>query len=77
MAELIYKGDHREVVVPITANVSVTCKWGEPCDVPEQVAASLLTSSVWMKAGRKAGKKAAAEAVVNDNDEKGATDGSR
>lgn len=77
MAEVIYKGDHAGVLVPITASVSVTCKWGEPCEVPDEVAASLLTSSAWMKAGRKAGKKAAAEAVVNDNDEKGATDGSR
>lgn len=71
MAQVIYKGDHAEVLVPITAGVSVTCKWGEPCEVPDGVAASLLTSSAWMKSGKKAGKKAAADAATDDN-EKGA-----
>ena len=70
MAEVIYKGDHAEVLVPITASVSVTCKWGEACEVPDEVAASLLTSGAWMKSGKKAGKKAA-EAAADDN-EKGA-----
>lgn len=70
MAEVIYKGDHAEVLVPITASVSVTCKWGEACEVPDEVAVSLLTSGAWMKSGKKAGKKAA-EAATDDN-EKGA-----
>lgn len=70
MAEVIYKGDHAEVLVPITASVSVTCKWGESCEVPDEVAVSLLTSGAWMKSGKKAGKKAA-EAAADDN-EKGA-----
>lgn len=77
MAEVIYKGDHAEVMVPITASVSVTCKWGESVEVPDELAASLLESAAWIKAGKKAGKKAAAEAAADDNDEKGATDGSR
>lgn len=63
MANVIYKGDHAEVVVPITASVSVTCKWGESVDVPENVAASLVESGAWVKAGNKAGKKTAAEAA--------------
>jgi hypothetical protein len=74
MAEVIYKGDHAEVVVPITATVSVSCKWGESVDVPDKVAASLLESAAWMKA-RKASKKAAAEVaadVIENDDTKGA-----
>jgi hypothetical protein len=77
MAEVIYKGDHAEVLVPITASVSVTCTWGEPCEVPDEVAASLLQSAAWMKAGKKAGKKTAEAVEDNNDDEKGATDGSR
>jgi len=76
MAQLIYKGDHREVIVPITATKSVTAKWGEPVDVPDEVATSLLTSSAWMKSSKKAGKKSAAEADVT-NDEKETTNGGR
>lgn len=72
MAVVIYKGDHAEVVVPVTASVSVTCKWGEPVEVPDALAASLLTSGAWMKSGKKAGKKAAADAVAVDDNEKGA-----
>ena len=63
MAEVIYKGDHAGVLVPITASVSVTCVWGEPCEVPDEVAASLLTSSAWMKSG-----KASATATLMDAD---------
>jgi hypothetical protein len=76
MAEVIYKGDHAEVMVPVTASVSVTCKWGEPVDVPDAVAASLLESAAWMKAGKAGAKKAAVAADI-DNDKKGATDGNR
>jgi hypothetical protein len=63
MATVIYKGDHAEVVVPITASVSVTCKWGESVEVPGKVAASLLESSAWVKAGNKPDKKTVAEAA--------------
>jgi hypothetical protein len=77
MAEVIYKGDHAEVLVPVTASVSVTCKWGESVEVPDALAASLLESAAWLKAGKSGGKKAAAKAAADDNDEKGATDGSR
>lgn len=76
MAEVIYKGDHREVVVPITPTRSVTAVWGVPVEVPDEVAVSLLTSGAWMKASKKAGKKTAEEAVAN-NDKKELTDGSR
>ena len=77
MAVVIYKGDHAEVIVPVTATVSVTCKWGEPVEVPDAVAVSLLESAAWMKSGKSGGKKAAAKAAADDNNEKGATDGSR
>jgi hypothetical protein len=63
MATVIYKGDHAEVMVPITATVSVSCKWGESVDVPNEVAASLLESAAWVKAGSKPGKKTVAEAA--------------
>ena len=76
MAAVIYKGDHREVVVPVTATKSVTAKWGEPVDVPDKVAASLLTSNAWMKASKKAEKKTAAEADVT-NEKKETTNGGR
>jgi hypothetical protein len=76
MAEVIYKGDHAEVVVPLSPTVSVSAVWGEPVEVPDAVAASLLESAAWMKAG-KAGAKKAASAADTDNDKKGATDGDR
>lgn len=69
MAEVIYKGDHAEVFVPIAPGVEVACKWGESCEVPDEVAASLLTSGAWMKSGKKAGKKAAVEAAADNNEE--------
>lgn len=69
MPEVIYKGDHAGVVVPITPTMSLTCKWGEAVDVPEKIATSLLESDSWMKSSKKAGKKAAPEAVDNDNNE--------
>ena len=70
MAQVIYKGDHAEVLVPITATMSVTCKWGESVDVPDTVAASLLESAAWMKASKKAGKKAAEPEADLNNDDK-------
>ncbi len=70
MAGVIYKGDHARVIVPVTATYSIEATWGEPVDVPDALAASLLESGAWMKAGRKASKKAAdPEAADNKNDE--------
>lgn len=68
MALVIYKGDHAGVIVPVTATMSVEAVWGEPVDVPDELAARLLESKAWMKAGKKAGK-AAAEAAADDNEE--------
>ena len=68
--KVIYKGDHASVVVPVTATNAITAEWGEPVDVPDELAASLLESSAWMKASKES-KKAAVEAASND-DEKGA-----
>lgn len=76
--KVIYKGDHAGVVVSVTASHSIAATWGEPVDVPDALAASLLESAAWMKAGKEAKKAAVAdEAAADDNDEKGATDGSR
>jgi hypothetical protein len=78
MAEVIYKGDHAEVVVPLSTNVSVTAVWGEPVEMPDKVAASLLESKAWIRAGKKSAKKAGnASAETEVNDKKGATDGDR
>ena len=70
--KVIYKGDHAEVVVPVTASVSIAAVWGEPVEVPDELAASLLTSSAWMRASKETTKKAAAEVAADDIDEKGA-----
>lgn len=77
MTLIVYKGDHAGVIVPLSANQSIEAVWGEPVEVPEKTATSLLSSGAWIRA-RKPGKKTADEAdvIVND-DEKGATDGSR
>lgn len=69
MAEVIYKGDHRVVVVPITPAKSVTAEWGVPVEMPDEVAKSLLTSGAWMKSSKKAGKKTTG-VVVTTNEEK-------
>lgn len=70
MALVIYKGDHAAVIVPITATVSVDATWGEPVDVPDAIAASLLESKAWMKADTKATKKAAADDAADDTTDK-------
>jgi hypothetical protein len=74
MAEVIYKGDHAEVVVPLSANVSVTAVWGEPVEMPDKVAASLLESKAWIRAGKKSAKKAADDGgkTKQDNADTGA-----
>lgn len=78
MAEVIYMGDHREVLVPLTPSVSVTCTWGEPCEVPDEVAASLLESAAWMKSSaKKAAKKAADVADINNDTKETTDDGDR
>ena len=71
MALVIYKGDHAGVVVPITATTSVEATWGEPVDVPDALAESLLDSDAWMKADAKATKKAAADDAAEDTTDKG------
>ena len=73
--QLIYTGDHREVLVPVTASFSLTCSWGVPCEVPDELAASLLESAAWMQS-KKSTKKAAAQADAHI-ESKGETDGSR
>lgn len=71
--KVIYKGDHAAVVVPVTASVSIAAVWGEPVDMPDELAESLLESAAWMKASKEATKKAEASVPADDNDnEKGA-----
>lgn len=76
MGLIVYKGDHAGVIVPLSASQSIEAAWGEPVEVPDKIAGSLLSSGVWIRAS-KPGKKAAKEADVIVNDEKGATDGDR
>lgn len=71
MALVIYKGDHAGVIVPVTATMSVEAVWGEPVDVPDELAARLLESKAWMKADAKATKKAAADDAAEDTTDKG------
>lgn len=68
---VIYKGDHADVVVPVSATYTVTAKWGEPVDVVDAVAESLLESAAWMKASKE-NKKATADAAdsAEDNNDK-------
>lgn len=67
MALITYIGDHAGVVVPVTATHSVEAKWGEPVEMPAEIAESLLESAAWKKADKASKKDAAAAAPVNDN----------
>lgn len=69
--KVVYKGDHAEVVVPVSATLTIPAKWGEPVEVPDDLAASLLESAAWIKASKETSKKTAApEADDNDNEGK-------
>lgn len=71
--KVIYKGDHAEVVVPVTATSSISAKWGKPVDVPDALGKTLLESAAWIKASKEAIRKADAdEATASNEDEKGA-----
>ena len=65
--KVIYKGDHASVIVPVNATQSISATWGEPVDVPDELAENLLTSEAWMKAGKEA-KKATAQAADSAED---------
>lgn len=67
--KVIYKGDHAEVAVQVTAQATVTAAWGEPVEVPDALGASLCESAAWMKAGK---DKAAKQAADQNTDTKGA-----
>lgn len=71
--KVIYKGDHAEVVVPVTASMNIAAVWGEPVDMPDELAESLLKSTAWMKASKEATKKAEAPAPADTTNEKGAS----
>lgn len=71
--KVVYKGDHAAVVVPVTATSTIAANWGEPVEMPDAVAESLLESEAWIKASKETSKKSAAadEAVeaADTNDE--------
>lgn len=69
--KVVYKGDHAAVVVPVTATMTVAAKWGEPVDMPDAVAESLLESEAWIRASKETKKTAAPEADENSNDNEG------
>lgn len=69
--KVVYKGDHASVAVPVTPATSVAANWGEPVEVPDAVAASLLESSAWIKAGKETKKAAEPEAVESNDDNEG------
>lgn len=69
--KVVYKGDHAEVVVPVSATLTIPAKWGEPVEVPDELAASLLQSAAWIKASKESTKKTAAPEADDDNDNEG------
>jgi len=68
MARLTYGGDHAAVFVVVDGFATIEAVKGEPVEVPDGLAANLLTSAAWSEAATdKAAKSGKGKAAKHDD----------
>lgn len=68
MAQITYSGDHAAVFVVVDQFTTIEAVNGSPVDVPDAIAANLLTSPVWSEADTdKVGKPGKGKPAKNDD----------